>query len=97
MEIISQINKNYNTVTPVEIKMIFCYNINEVIYMEKGKNSFKGTIIAIIAILILVLLSKFAYKEDFEPEVKYYEPTEPTYSFFEGTKLTSAPTEFETY
>lgn len=64
--------------------------------MEKKKHSFLGTLIAVAAIIILAIMWKFAYKEDFKREEIYFEPTEPTYSFFEGTKITASPTEFVT-
>lgn len=54
---------------------------------------FKGTIIAIVVIIIMVLVSKFVYKDDFKGDVVYYEPTEPTYEFYENTHLGVAPTE----
>ncbi len=57
---------------------------------------FKGTLIAILVIVIMVIVSKFIYKEDFTRDVTEYEPTEATFPHFEGTQLTVAPTEFET-
>lgn len=60
----------------------------------KEKRSYKGTVIALIVIIILVLLSKFVFKEDFSQKDILVEPTEaPTVRFFEGTQLMAMPTE----
>lgn len=62
--------------------------------MEKRKHSFYGTIIAVVVIIVLILLSKFVFKEDFERKDILVEPTEDTtFPYFEGTKLTQNPTE----
>ena len=62
--------------------------------MNNKKYSFKGTIIAIIVIVILVLLTKFVFKEDFSEKVTIVEPTEgETMPYFQGTRLSVLPTE----
>ncbi len=55
---------------------------------------FKGTIIAVIVILLLVILSKFGFNEDFSRNETLVEPTEDvTLGFLENTQFGSVPTE----
>ena len=62
--------------------------------MGKRKHSYYGTIIAVVVIIVLILLSKFVFKEDFERKDVLVEPTESaTFPYFEGTVLTQIPTE----
>lgn len=55
---------------------------------------FKGTIIAIVVIIVLAILNKFVFKEDFTRKDELVEPTEDvTMKFLENTKLGILPTE----
>lgn len=62
--------------------------------MKEKKYSYMGTLIAITAVVVLILLNKFVYKEDYTPEEIIYEPTErESMEFFENTQLSVLPTE----
>lgn len=55
---------------------------------------FRGTIIAVILVLLLIALSKFGFNEDFSRKETIVEPTEDvTWEFLENTQIVSAPTE----
>ncbi|MGM9550730.1 MAG: hypothetical protein ACI3XA_00565 [Clostridia bacterium] len=56
--------------------------------------SFKGTIIAVIIIILLVIISKFGFNENFESKSVLVEPTEDvTLGFLENTEFGVLPTE----
>lgn len=55
---------------------------------------FKGTIIAVIVIILLMILSKFGFGEDFTRKETIVEPTEDvTLEFLENTAFGVLPTE----
>lgn len=55
---------------------------------------FKGTIVAVVVILLLVIITKFGFGEDFSRKEVIVEPTEPpTMGFIGGTRIEVAPTE----
>ncbi|MBR5535151.1 MAG: hypothetical protein IKU60_00745 [Clostridia bacterium] len=55
---------------------------------------FKGTLFAIIVIILLAILSRFGFNESFERKDVLVEPTErPTFGVLENTYLSVLPTE----
>ncbi len=55
---------------------------------------FKGTIIAVIIIILLAIISKFGFNESFERKEIIVEPTEDvTLGVLDNTYLTVLPTE----
>lgn len=62
--------------------------------MQKKRFPFMGTVIAIAAILIMVLIYKLCFNEPLEQKVVIYEPTEgETLKFLPDTELVNLPTE----
>ena len=55
---------------------------------------FKGTLIAVIVIVLLAVLAKFSFKSDFTPKDVVVEPTEDvTLEFVPNTAFGVLPTE----